>query len=74
MSPSVDMDKLNNLYLLYHLDDIIDLANGCIHSVAMNISYVKPLRVMPERYYRYQNYSVDEISSDGKILRCILRT
>ena len=68
MSPSVDMDKLNNLYLLYHLDDIIDLANGCIHSVAMNISYVKPLRVIPERYYRYQNYSVDEISSDGKNL------
>lgn len=67
-SPSVDINKLNNLYLLYHLNDIIDLANGCIHSVAMNMSYVKPLRVMPERYYRYQNYSVDEISSDGKNL------
>lgn len=67
-SSSVDMDNLNNLYLLYHLNDIIDLANGCIHSIAMNMSYVKPLRVMPERYYRYQNYSVDEISSDGKNL------
>ena len=65
---SVDMEKLNNLYLLYNLNNIIDLSNSCIHSVAMNMSYVKPLRVMPERYYRYQNYSVNEISSDGKNL------
>lgn len=65
---TIDMVKLNNLYLLYNLDNIIDLANGCINSIAVNMSYVKPLRVMPERYYRYQNYSVDEISSDGKNL------
>lgn len=65
---SVDLDKLNNLYLLYNLNTIIDFANSFIHDIAMNISYVKPLRVMPERYYRYQNYSVDEISSDGKNL------
>ena len=65
---SVDMERLNNLYLLYNINNIIDLANGCIHSIAMNMSYVKPLRVMPERYYRYQNYSIDEISSDGKNL------
>ena len=65
---SVDMEKLNNLYLLYNLNNIIDLANSYIHSIALNMSYVKPLRVMPERYYRYQNYSIDEISSDGKNL------
>lgn len=65
---SIDICKINNLYLMYNLNNIIDLANGCIHSTALNISYVKPLRVMPERYYRYQNYSVDEISSDGKNL------
>jgi len=67
-SLNLDIEKLNNLYLLYNLNNIIDLANGYIHSIAMNMSYVKPLRVMPERYYRYQNYSVDEISSDGKNL------
>lgn len=65
---SMDFNKINNLYLMFNLNNIIDLANGCIHSIALNMSYVKPLRVMPERYYRYQNYSVDEISSDGKNL------
>ncbi|MDE7457074.1 MAG: AAA family ATPase [Prevotella sp.] len=64
----IDINKLNNLYILYNLTDIIELVNSYFYSVAMNISYVKPLRVMPERYYRYQNYSVDEISSDGKNL------
>lgn len=65
---SLDLDKLNNLYLLYKLNSILEYANICIHNLAFSISYVKPLRVMPERYYRYQNYSVDEISSDGKNL------
>lgn len=63
-----DQKKLNNLYLLYNLDNLIDMINGYVNSIAMNISYVRPLRVMPERYYRYQNYSVDEIASDGKNL------
>lgn len=65
---SCDMSKLNNLYLLYNLDNIIEFINLYISSVAINTSYVRPLRVMPERYYRYQNYSVDEIASDGKNL------
>lgn len=64
----LSMDKLNNLYLLYNLNRFLEYANYSIRNLAANISYVKPLRVMPERYYRYQNYSVDEISSDGKNL------
>lgn len=67
-SGTIDYEKLNNLYLLYNLHNIIDMVNACINSIAINVSYVKPLRVMPERYYRYQNYSVDEIASDGKNL------
>lgn len=63
-----NINKLNNLYLLYHIDEIIDMCDEGFSSVAINTSYVRPLRVTPERYYRYQNYSVDEIASDGKNL------
>lgn len=65
---TLNVVELNNLYLLYSLNNIIMLVNDSIRSITMNMSYVKPLRVMPERYYRYQNYSVNEISSDGKNL------
>lgn len=64
----VDVDTLNNLYILNNLEDLVEMLNMHIKSIAMNTSYVKPLRVMPERYYRYQNYSVNEIASDGKNL------
>lgn len=67
-SKRIDLNRLINLYLLYHLNDIIDMVNSSVSSTAVNTSYVRPLRVMPERYYRYQNYSVDEIASDGKNL------
>lgn len=61
-------DALNNLYILYHLDALLESINAKLAGEAGVLSYVKPLRITPERYYRYQNYSVEEISSDGKNL------
>lgn len=67
-----DYEYLRDLYLLLSLDDIIEAINYRIQGEAYQLSYVKPLRVMPERYYRYQNYSVDDIESDGKNLAMFL--
>ncbi len=64
----VDYEHLRDLYILSNLNDIIDMLNNRITAETMCMSYVKPLRVMTERYYRYQNYAVDEIDSDGKNL------
>ena len=64
----IDIDTLNNLYILNNVEDLVEMLNLYLQSIAVNTSYVKPLRVMPERYYRYQNYSVNEIASDGKNL------
>ena len=68
----VDYEKLRDTYLLANLDDIIETINYRISAEAYQLSYVKPLRVTPERYYRYQNYSVDDIDSDGKNLAMFL--
>lgn len=64
----VDYEKLRDIYILSNLNEIIDMLNNRISAETMRMSYVKPLRVMTERYYRYQNYAVDEIDSDGKNL------
>lgn len=68
----VDFELIRDLYLIANLNDIIEAINFRIHAEAASLSYVKPLRVMPERYYRYQNYAVDEIDSDGKNLAMFL--
>lgn len=67
-----DYELIRDLYLIANLNDIIETVNFRIHAEASSLSYVKPLRVTPERYYRYQNYAVDEIDSDGKNLAMFL--
>lgn len=69
---TVDLEYLRDYYLLIGLEELIERINFRIQAEASNMSYVKPLRVMPERYYRFQNYSVDEIDSDGKNLSMFL--
>lgn len=61
-------ERLNNLYILANINELLEMTNYRLMSYAMQMSYVRPLRIMPERYYRYQNYSIEEISSDGKNL------
>lgn len=63
-----DEALLNDMYILFHLYDIIDSINDYLFDLSSSITYVRPLRVTTERYYRYQNYAVDEIESDGKNL------
>ena len=67
---AIDIDWLyiNNLYLCYHINNIVDAVNNYITNLASRTSYIRPLRATAERYYRFQNYAVDEIDSDGKNL------
>lgn len=65
-------NMLNEMYILMHLNDIIENINYYLYDMSTYITYVRPLRVSTERYYRYQNYAVDEIESDGKNLAMYL--
>lgn len=63
---------LNNLYLTHHVNNIIDGINIYFLNLANHITYVGPLRATAQRYYRFQNYSVEQIDSDGKNLAMYL--
>lgn len=67
-----DEELFNDMYVLLHLNDIIEYVNYYLFDISSGITYVRPLRVTTERYYRYQNYAVDEIDSDGKNLAMYL--
>jgi predicted ATPase len=65
-------EVLNEMYILMHLNEFIENINYYLFDMSTCITYVRPLRVSTERYYRYQNYAVDEIESDGKNLAMYL--
>lgn len=69
---TLDKELINNQYLYYNVNNIIDSININVMNLAQNIVYIRPLRATTERYYRFQNYSVEEIDSDGKNLAMFL--
>lgn len=66
--------ELINLALFYSVNYFIDSINQYFTRLASNITYVAPLRANLERYYRFQNYSVDSIDSDGRNLAMFLNS
>ncbi len=53
---------------------IIEAADLVLAHTMSRVAYLKPLRVSPERAYRIQNLSVDEVDPDGENLPMFLRS
>lgn len=66
------IDRLYKLSLLYSVNTLMDSLNLNIINISNNITYIKPLRSIMERYYRFQNYAINSIDSDGKNLPMFL--
>lgn len=62
------IDEVSDMYVMYHINNIIDSLNMYFLSSAANINYVQPVRVFTKRYYRFQNFAVDDIDPDGRNL------
>lgn len=74
---SSDKEKIQdiiNTTLYYNINNFIDTINEYFSRIAKNITYVAPLRANFERYYRFQNYSVDAIDADGRNLAMFLNS
>lgn len=68
----IDIDSLNNLMLYQNVGYILFSLNECISEYANSIEYIRPLRATIDRYYRFQNYAIDEIESNGENLAMYL--
>lgn len=62
------LDDVTNLMMYYNIDILLDSLNLYMLSFAKKMTYVMPLRAITQRYYRYNNYSVDSIDADGSNL------
>lgn len=66
--PQSYINEVCDMYVMYHINNIIDSLNMYFLSSASNINYVQPVRVFTKRYYRFQNFAVDDIYPDGRNL------
>lgn len=62
------IDKMADLLVLSNVNIIIDSVNLFLFSFVKNISYIQPLRAITQRFYRFQNFAVAELESDGRNL------
>lgn len=67
-----DFETLNNLLLYHNISRILQSINEFLMNYANTIEYIRPLRATVERYYRFQNYAIDEIDSNGENLAMYL--
>ena len=68
----LEIDNLNNMMLYQNISYILYSLNDYLTDFANSIEYVRPLRATFERYYRFQNYAIDEIESNGENLAMYL--
>lgn len=59
------LEDITNLMMYYNVNILLDSLNLYMLSFAKKMTYVMPLRAITQRYYRYNNYSVDSIDADG---------
>lgn len=62
------LENATNLMMYYNVNVLLDSLNLYMLSFAKKMTYVMPLRAITQRYYRYNNYSVDSIHADGSNL------
>ena len=55
------------------ISNILSFCNELFTDFAENVRYIAPLRATAERYYRYQNLSVDEVDFQGQNLAMFIR-
>lgn len=63
-----NIDCFINYLHYFTVNRLIDSINIYLMELGKRITYVKPLRAIVERYYRYSNLAVNEISADGSNL------
>jgi len=70
---SMEFIDFKNIVLANSCFDLFSSINDYISSFAENIKYIAPVRATAERYYRFQNLSVDEVDFQGQNLAMFLR-
>ncbi|PSU26402.1 hypothetical protein CTM97_11740 [Photobacterium phosphoreum] len=72
ISFNIDVNYIYTLYVSSYLQFIVRHIDHVLMMNFRNIRYVAPLRASAERFYRFQDYSLNELDSEGKNLAMLL--
>lgn len=70
---SESFQRLKNIIIAHETQYLLSVADEYLTQFASNINYIAPLRATAERYYRIQDFAVDEVDSQGRNLAMFLR-
>lgn len=71
---NVDVNYFIDLIVFSNLNNVLNSINIYLLNLAEKIHYVQPLRAITRRFYRFQNYAVSELDSDGTNLPMFLNS
>lgn len=74
---TIQEEILKNIYaysIVLAIPNYMDYINIYLSATGRNITYIAPVRAISERYYRYQNLSVEEMDSTGMNLPMVLNS
>ncbi|EIJ0962223.1 AAA family ATPase, partial [Vibrio vulnificus] len=67
-------DEIFHLYLKAFGNKFLNLCNELLVSELREVKYIAPLRATAERYYRFQDFRVNELDHTGSNLAMLLRS
>lgn len=68
-----DFQTLKNLLITYASNHLLKMVDNYIATLVSKVNYLAPVRATAERYYRIQEFAVDEVDSKGRNLAMFLR-
>ncbi len=72
--PKSIQDKIFDIYLKLNGNEILTLCNNLLINELRGIKYIAPIRAAAERYYRFQDFRINELDHTGSNLAMLLRS
>ncbi len=70
---SEEFKTIRDQVIAYQLEGLLRNLDHYLAAFTASINYIGPVRATAERYYRIQDFAVDEVDSQGKNLAMLLR-
>lgn len=72
--PNEKLIFLDDMLLLYEMDEIYDTISDALYAYFRNVYYIAPVRATAQRYYQLFNIAVNEVDCRGKNLAIFLNS
>lgn len=62
---TIDINEFEKIFWVSKISNLLELTDSIIYDYFSKVQYLEPLRATAQRYYRKQEYAIDEVDSKG---------